>query len=63
MITYDLRLKKADIEIQLDTIDMVWATLERQLEYERDEDNRHVLEQAMDALSKAYVHIEDYYYI
>ena len=61
MIPSDTRYNKSDLELVLSSIDWVIEWLESQLVYEVDEDNRFVMENSVQHLTKAYVEMESYY--
>ena len=61
MIPSDTRYKKVDIELVLSHIDIAIEWLDAQLVYEIDEDNRCILEDSVQHLTKAYVKMESYY--
>ena len=61
MMPSDTRYKKSEVEVVLSNIDLTIEWLESQLVYEVDEDNRFVMENSVQHLTKAYVEMESYY--
>ena len=61
MMPSDTRYKKSDVEVVLSHIDLTIEWLESQLVHEIDEDNRYILENSVQHLTKAYVEMESYY--